>query len=127
MQCAFRKLGSAGFEVELGRIVLYELRGNLFFARAGQLFEELMPDLEGPVRVILDLYRVSQVDLSSIKILEQAVRRLARHGGELIFCEVYRSQGLGREGAKTLRKLGLRGVQALLGELGEPPAGPAQR
>ncbi len=87
------------------RIVLYELRGDLFFARADQLFDELLVDLDRPAWVILDLYRVARVDLTGMKILEQAARRLAGHGGELVFCEVYRSQGLGRQVDKTLHKL----------------------
>lgn len=136
----------AQLEAHGDRIVLYELRGNLFFARADELFDELMPDLDRPAWVILDLYRVAQVDLTGIKILEQAARRIARAGGELIFCEVYRSQGLGRQVAETLRRLSPRQADlprvrtfvsddealdhaetALLAELGMPPASPAER
>jgi SulP family sulfate permease len=87
------------------RIVLYELRGNLFFATAEQLFSELAPDLARPAWVILHLRRVHQVDLTGIKLLQQIANRLHDHGGELVFCEVHRGAGLGRKVKKTLRKI----------------------
>lgn len=90
------------------RIVLYQLRGILFFAKADQLFEELLPDLDRPAWVILHLRRVIQVDFSSVRLLQQIAARLERHGGELLFCEVREDLGLGREVERTLRKLSLR-------------------
>ena len=90
------------------RIVLYQLRGILFFAKADQLFEELLPDLDRPAWVILHLRRVIQVDFSSVRLLQQIAARLERHGGELLFCEVREDLGLGREVERTLRRLSLR-------------------
>lgn len=90
------------------RIVLYQLRGTLFFAKADQLFEELLPDLDRPAWVILHLRRVIQIDFSSVRLLQQIAARLDRHGGELLFCEVREDLGLGREVERTLRKLSLR-------------------
>jgi SulP family sulfate permease len=87
------------------RIVLYELRGNLFFATAEQLFSELAPDLDRPAWIILHLRRVHQVDLTGIKLLQQIANRLDEHGGELVFCEVHRGAGLGHKVKKTLRKI----------------------
>jgi SulP family sulfate permease len=87
------------------RIVLYELRGNLFFATAEQLFSELAPDLDRPAWVILHLRRVHQVDLTGIKLLQQIAHRLDDHGGELVFCEVHRGAGIGHKVKKTLRKV----------------------
>ncbi len=87
------------------RIVLYELRGNLFFATAEQLFSELAPDLNRPAWVILHLRRVHQVDLTGIKLLQQIANRLDDHGGELVFCEVHRGAGLGHKVKKTLQKI----------------------
>ena len=87
------------------RIVLYELRGNLFFATAEQLFSELAPDLDRPAWIILHLRRVHQVDLTGIKLLQQIANRLDEHGGELVFCEVHRGAGLGHKVKKTLRKV----------------------
>jgi SulP family sulfate permease len=87
------------------RIVLYELRGNLFFATTEQLFSELAPDLDRPAWIILHLRRVHQVDLTGIKLLQQIANRLDDHGGELVFCEVHRGAGLGHKVKKTLRKV----------------------
>jgi SulP family sulfate permease len=85
------------------RIVLYELRGSLFFATADRLYKELVPDLQGPNWVILHLRRVSQVDLTGVKILQQIAAQLNRNGGELIFCNVHGEIGLGRHIEHALR------------------------
>ncbi|MCC7411810.1 MAG: SLC26A/SulP transporter family protein [Gammaproteobacteria bacterium] len=85
------------------RIVLYELRGNLFFATADRLYEELMPDLCRPAWVILHLRRVSQVDLTGVKILQQMAVQIDRNGGQLLFCNVHWGIGLGHRVEETLR------------------------
>lgn len=87
------------------RIVIYELRGNLFFATADRLFEELVPDLDRGAWVILNMRRVSQVDLTGIKILQQISARITLHGGELIFANVFKHIGLGRNVGKTLHRV----------------------
>jgi SulP family sulfate permease len=89
------------------RIVLYELRGNLFFATTEQLHSEIAPDLDRPAWIVLNLRRVHQVDLTGIKLLQQIANRLHDNGGELIFCEVHRGAGLGHKVKKTLRKVSL--------------------
>ena len=123
------------------RIVIYELRGNLFFATADRLFEELLPDLERPAWVILHLRRVSRVDLTGITILHQIATRLHAHGGQLLFCEVHREVGLGADVGETLVRVSQKETgerkaltfvgseealeyaeRALLTELGSPPA-----
>jgi len=87
------------------RIVLYELRGSLFFATADRLFGELLPDLDRPAWVILNMRRVSQVDLTGIKILQQIATRLEAHGGRLLFSNVHKAMGMGRKVEKTLVKV----------------------
>jgi CRP-like cAMP-binding protein len=86
-------------------IVVYELRGTLFFATADRVFEELMVDLMRPAWVILNLRRVQQVDLTGAKILQQIATRLHAHGGQLVFCEVHAGAGLGHDVGKTLCQL----------------------
>ena len=88
------------------RIVLYELRGNLFFATADRLFEELLPDLDRPAWVILHMRRAGQIDLTGIKILHQIAARLQAHGGQLLFCEVHRELDLGEDINQTLAAVG---------------------
>jgi len=91
------------------RIVVYELRGSLFFATADRLFEEVQPDLQRDAWVILHLRRVAQVDLTGLKILQQMAAQLARNGGELIFCNVHSGIGLGRHVEDTLRRVSRAG------------------
>jgi len=128
------------------RIVIYELRGNLFFATADRLFEELLADLDRPAWVILHLRRVNQVDLTGVKILHQIAMRLHAHGGRLLFCEVHHAIGLGEdvnEALSRVRQHGIAGLgvqtlvgsdealeyaeNALLTELGFPPGAAHER
>jgi SulP family sulfate permease len=90
------------------RIVLYELRGNLFFAKADQLFEELSEELKRNVYLILHLRRVRQIDLTAIKILQQIAEQVHGSGGQLMFCEVHSGMGIGRKMHKALRKVSPR-------------------
>lgn len=87
------------------RIVLYELRGNLFFATADRVFEELAKDLEREVYLILHLRRVRQIDLTAIRILHQIAERLHASGGHLSFCEVHSGLGRGKKMHKALKKV----------------------
>ncbi|MFO1371438.1 MAG: SulP family inorganic anion transporter [Candidatus Competibacteraceae bacterium] len=89
------------------RIILYELRGALFFAKADQLFEDMLLDIDHPAWVILNLRRVFQIDLTAIKLLEQIAARLKAHGGELLFCEVHSGLGIGHCFEHTLSRLSL--------------------
>ena len=93
------------------RIVAYELRGNLFFATTERLLQRLLPDLNQPRWLILNLRRVTQVDLTGIKLLEQVAVRLDAAGGHLLFCEVHSGAGIGRKVHKTLRKISPRGAR----------------
>lgn len=92
------------------RIVIYELRGNLFFATADRLLEELMPDLDAPNYIILHMRRVAQVDLTAIKFLQQIAARLNKHHGSLIFCNVHHGIGIGFNIQDVFRAMG-RGTQ----------------
>jgi SulP family sulfate permease len=92
--------------IEIGsRIVGCDLRGDLFFATADQLFEELVPELEESTLLILNLRRVMRVDMTGAKLLQQLGERLFANGGELIFCEVHEGIGLGHDVAKALRRM----------------------
>lgn len=87
------------------RIVLYELRGNLFFATADALLEELSGDLDKPNYVILHMRRVLQADLTAIKFLHQIASRLQKSGGQLIFCNVHKEIGIGKRMQETFREV----------------------
>jgi len=87
------------------RIVAYELRGNLFFATADHLFEELSQDLGSNIYLILNMRRVRHIDLTAIKILQQIAERLHASGGHLSFCELHSGLGLGRKMHKALKNV----------------------
>jgi SulP family sulfate permease len=86
-------------------VKIVELRGDLFFATADRLFENLLPDLETASWLILNLRRVRRVDITGAKILQQIAENVTRSGGRLVFCEVHKGIGIGHDVEKTLRKL----------------------
>ena len=86
-------------------ILIYELKGNLFFGTVDKLFEEFNSDLQQPVQIILDMARVQQVDLTAVKMLQQMADRLHQVHGELIFTNVRKGKGLNKKVAKTLRQI----------------------
>ena len=86
-------------------ILIYELKGNLFFGTVDKLFEEFNSDLQQPVQIILDMARVQQVDLTAVKMLQQMADRLHQVNGELIFTNVRKGNGLNKKVAKTLRQI----------------------
>jgi len=90
-------------------VIRYELQGNLFFGTVDRLYTEVAEDLDHPNWVILDMSRVTQVDLTAARLFQQMATRLNSHGGELIFATVRGGKGLGRKVKKTLRKINPHG------------------
>jgi len=88
------------------RIVYLELRGNLFFGTVDRLFTELMPDLDRPVWMILNMRRVQYMDMSGLHLFRQMVKRLGAHGGKLLYTNVRKSAVMKRKMHKLLRWLG---------------------
>ena len=87
------------------KVLIYELKGNLFFGTVDKLFEEFNSDLHQPVQIILDMARVQQVDLTAVKMLQQMADHLHKVNGELIFTNVRKGKGLNKKVAKTLRRI----------------------
>lgn len=92
-------------EAQGERIIMYELRGNLFFATADSLLESLVDDLDSPNFVILHMRRVLQIDLTAIRFLHQIASRLHKHGGQLLFCNVHEQIGIGQKMQKALKSV----------------------
>jgi len=84
-------------------IVGYELKGTLFFGTTDHLFEAVAKDL-GSVNaqyIILDMRRVTQVDLTAVRLIEHMHGVLRQRNGELILASVPKSMGLvKREGSR---------------------------
>jgi len=88
------------------RIVYLELRGNLFFGTVDRLFTELMPDLDRPVWMILNMRRVQYLDMSGLNLFRQMLKRLSAQGGQMLYSNVRKSGVMEREMHKLLRWLG---------------------
>lgn len=87
------------------RIVFFELRGNLFFATADRLFEDMLDDLDEANCLIVHLRRVGQIDLTAIRFFHQSARRLAAHDGQLLFCHVHERFGIGADMSSALNRI----------------------
>jgi SulP family sulfate permease len=90
------------------RIVVYRLRGNLFFGSIDRMFEQVRQDVESDAWLIFDMRRVEQVDLTALKVLQQIVVSHQLHGGETIFASVRKVKGISRKVIKSFRKIHLR-------------------
>lgn len=88
------------------RIVYVELRGNLFFGTVDRLFTELLPDLDRPVWMIVNMRRVQYMDMSGLHLFRQMIKRLSAHGGQLLYSNVHKSAVMKRKMHKLLRWLG---------------------
>jgi glutaminase len=64
-----------------GRTRVYELQGELAFGAAEQLARDAAQQPSPPTRLLLDLRRVSRIDVSAAPILAELGRTLARGGG----------------------------------------------
>lgn len=96
------------------RIVLLELRGNLFFATADRLFEDMLGDLDAPKWLIVHLRRVGQIDLTAIRFFKQTASRVAAHGGELLFCNLHERFGIGDDMGSALDRIAAGGGTGVL-------------
>ena len=75
-------------------VVTYELKGILFFGTTDHLLETMSEDLKRARYIVLDMQRVSQVDLTAIRLIEHMSGILRSRGGELILANVPASMGL---------------------------------
>ena len=100
---------SALLDAHGDRIVFFELRGNLFFATADRLFEEMLDDLDEPKWLIVHLRRVGQIDLTAIRFFQQTANRIAAHDGQLLFCNLHERFGIGAEMSTALSRIAAAG------------------
>ncbi len=75
-------------------IVGYELKGTLFFGTVDHLYDTMLPDLQQAHYIILDLRRVTQVDLTALRMIEHISGMMRQRDGELILTHVPKSMGL---------------------------------
>ncbi len=87
------------------KIVMFELRGNLFFATADKLVEILNPYIKEGYYVILHFQRVHLIDISGVIILLQIASNMKNVNGQLLLCHMHRELGIGRKINTALEKI----------------------
>jgi SulP family sulfate permease len=86
-------------------IVLYELKGNLFFATADKLRLELNDELKQNKLLILHFRRVGYIDMSAMIVLLQIGEDAKKKGCELIFCHLHKGLGFGKKVSKAFKHI----------------------
>ncbi|MDA8242968.1 MAG: SulP family inorganic anion transporter [Elusimicrobia bacterium] len=89
--------------------LVLELQGSLFFGTTDQLFSEIEDDLCRRRRIILDMRRVTSVDLTAVHMLEQVERMLRERGGKLAFSHLPPNLPSGQDLRAYFKTLGLAG------------------
>ncbi|MCD6432705.1 MAG: SLC26A/SulP transporter family protein, partial [Sulfurimonas sp.] len=87
------------------QIVMFELRGNLFFATADKLLEILDPYIKKDYCVILHFQRVQLIDISGAILLLQIASNMKKVGAELLLCHMHKELGLGKKINTALKKI----------------------
>jgi len=86
-------------------IIMYELKGNLFFATADKLRREISEDIERDRIVILHFRRVKYIDMSAMIVLLQLGEDGKKKGCEFIFCHLHKGLGFGKKTAKAFKQI----------------------
>lgn len=86
-------------------IVMYELRGNIFFATADKLLEESEVHIDAGRILILNFLRVQYIDISGVILLLQIASRIKAKGGELLLCHMHKELGMGKKINKALERI----------------------
>jgi SulP family sulfate permease len=89
-------------------LVMYELRGDLFFGTADRLRRELEPELERRRTLILHLRRVDSLDISAVIVLLQLGESARKAGCELVYCHLHEGLGFGRKVHKAFSAIDRR-------------------
>jgi len=73
------------------RVVLYELKGNLFFGTADHMYDTMQHDFKHACCVVLDMRRVSQIDLTARHMLQQMCAVATLAGGKVMIAHAPKS------------------------------------
>jgi len=87
------------------KIVMLELRGNIFFATADKLLELSEAYIKKDQILIFNFLRVQFIDISGLILILQIASRMKKSGGELILCHMHRELGIGKKINKALEKI----------------------
>jgi len=86
-------------------IVMFELRGSIFFATADKLLELSEKYIKKNQYLILNFLRVQFIDISGIILILQISSRMKKAGGELILCHMHNELGIGKKINKALENI----------------------
>ncbi|MFC1841164.1 cyclic nucleotide-binding domain-containing protein, partial [Thermodesulfobacteriota bacterium] len=87
------------------QIIMAELRGNLFFATADRLLNELEADILPGNIVILHFRRVKYIDLTGMILITQIASQSASKGVTLIFCQLREELGFGEKVSEAFKQI----------------------
>jgi len=86
-------------------IILYELKGDLFFATADKLRTQITTEMGKEKIIILHFRRVKYIDLSAMIVLLQITQEASEKGCELIFCHLHKGLGFGKKASKAFKQV----------------------
>jgi len=87
------------------KIILIELRGNIFFATADRLLSEIEEDIFPGSIIILHFRRVNYIDLTGMILLLQIDSRATSKGATLVFCHLRKELGFGKQVSRAFREI----------------------
>ena len=87
--------------------VIFELQGSLFFGTANQLYTILEPEIKTRKYILLDMRRVSTIDVTAAHMLEQIRDMMAEKGGFLVFSQLPRNLPSGLDIQGYFSQIGL--------------------
>ncbi len=97
---------AAVLEKEGGRIIVFELQGQLFFGTTDQLFTEMEKYISICDYIILDMKRVQSVDFSAANMLNQIHKRIKGKSGYMMLSNIPMNLATGQNIKKYLDRLG---------------------
>ena len=86
-------------------VVLYELKGDLFFATADKLRTQITDEISEKKIIILHFRRVKYIDLSAMIVLLQISQEALEKECELIFCHLHKGLGFGKKASKAFKRI----------------------
>jgi SulP family sulfate permease len=86
-------------------IVLYELKGDLFFATADKLRTQITDEMREKKIIILHFRRVKYIDMSAMIVLLQISQEALDKGCELIFSHLHKGLGFGKKASKAFTRV----------------------
>lgn len=94
--------------------VILELQGSLFFGTAHQLQAAVEPEIGRRRYVVLNMRRVTSIDVSAAHMLERIEDMLQDAGARLVFAELPRDLPSGVKLKKYLKEVGLVGSRGAI-------------